>query len=100
MEKNDQDLAVIKQIDNSLQNIENEIFYSERNPYYLVFNHISFPIIIFTRGNWTIVECNDAAVNFFKYSKKELMMTNFFDLFPREGADKIRSQFINYDLAC
>jgi signal transduction histidine kinase len=98
MQDDKKDLAVIKQVDHSLMNIENDIFYSERNPYNLIFNHISIPIILSTRDTWDIIECNDAAVIFFKYSKEELIKIDFFDLFPKEQAQKVRNKFLDYNL--
>lgn len=67
---------------------------SERLEKYSLFSEHSRDIILFVRPDGRIVECNQAAVKIYGYSKEELLTMNVYDL-RNEDNDYVNSQIQN-----
>ena len=74
--------------------LEEDLRRSE-NKYWAIFNNIPNPVFVLDAERLTIIDCNDRVPSLYGYEKKELLQTNFLDLFlereRQEYADLLAS---------
>ena len=57
--------------------------------YKALFHHIADPVIVFDKENHLILDCNNAFLNVYGYSRDEILDMTPYDLHPKEDFEKI-----------
>ncbi|TES90542.1 MAG: PAS domain S-box protein [Candidatus Cloacimonadota bacterium] len=70
---------------------EEELRESEKK-YHTLFNKIAEPILIYDKESYHFLDCNEAVLSTYGYSKDELKSMTPFDLYPPENIEKVESK--------
>ena len=62
-----------------------------KQKYYSVFNNIADPVLIFDATSYRFLDCNEAVITKYKYSREEILSMTPFDLHKPEEFQKLRS---------
>jgi histidine kinase len=62
--------------------------------YYAIFNNIANPIFVLDSETLDIIDCNDAVMNVYGYTKSEIRNLSFMDLFHPEDRNHFRARIL------
>ncbi|MCU0285097.1 MAG: PAS domain S-box protein [Acidobacteria bacterium] len=62
-----------------------------KQKYYSLFNHIADPVLIFDATSYHFLDCNEAVIKKYKYTKEEILSMTPFDLHKPEEFERLRA---------
>lgn len=86
--------ALHKEIEEIKNNQSKKSHLKERESkqkYYSLFNHIADPVLIFDATSYHFLDCNEAVIKKYKYSKEEILTMTPFDLHKPEEFQRLRA---------
>ncbi|HLP58239.1 MAG TPA: PAS domain S-box protein, partial [Candidatus Deferrimicrobium sp.] len=86
--------ALHKEIEEIKNNQSKKSHLKERESkqkYYSLFNHIADPVLIFDATSYHFLDCNEAVIKKYKYSKEEILSMTPFDLHKPEEFQRLRA---------